>query len=77
MSWFGLGKPRSKFGKWLDKQGITQEQLSRESGVNKSTISRLCAGDAFKPSMKSASRIVNTLRKMGKKIDHDDFWSSY
>lgn len=75
MSWFGLGKPRSKFGKWLDNQKISQEDLSKESGVNKSTISRLCAGDAFQPSMKSASKIIKALRRKGKEIDYDDFWS--
>lgn len=75
MTWFGLGKPRSKFGKWLDKQGISQEELARESGVSKSTISRLCSGDAFAPSMKNASKIVKALRKRGKKVEYDDFWS--
>lgn len=75
MSWFGLGKPRSKFGKWLDKHEISQEELSRDSGVNKSTISRLCSGDAFQPSMKSAGKIIKTLRKKGKVVDYDDFWT--
>ncbi|TRY23697.1 helix-turn-helix transcriptional regulator [Brevibacillus sp. LEMMJ03] len=75
MSWFGLGKQRSKFGKWLDSQGITQEELSQKSGVNKSTISRLCSGDAFRPSMKNASKIMQALRRLGKNVDYDDFWS--
>lgn len=74
MSWFGLGKPRSRFGKWIDKQGISQEELARDSGVNKSTISRLCSGDAFQPSMKNAAKIIKALRNKGKKIEYDDFW---
>jgi len=72
---FGLGKPRSRFGKWLDRNGITQEELSRESGVNKSTISRICSGDAFKPSIRSAAKIIKALRNRGKDVTMDDFWS--
>lgn len=73
---FGLGKPRSKFGRFLDKNGISQQDLVRESGVNKGTISRLCQGDAFTPSVKNAGKIVKTLRELtGRNIDYDDFWS--
>jgi len=75
VSWFGLGKPRSKFGKWLDSNGIKQEDLAKESGVNKSTISRICSGDAFYPSMKSAAKIIKALRKRGKNVNADDFWA--
>ncbi|QPA33382.1 helix-turn-helix transcriptional regulator [Thermaerobacillus caldiproteolyticus] len=73
---FGLGKPRSKFGKFLDKHEITQQDLVRKSGVNRGTISRLCQGDAFKPSMKNAHKIIKALRQLtGKNVDYDDFWS--
>jgi len=73
---FGLGKPRSRFGKYLDKKGIKQQDLVRESKVNKGTISRICQGDAFKPSLENARKIIKALRKMtGEKVDYDDFWS--
>ena len=29
---FGLGKPRSRFGKFLDKNGISQQDVVRERG---------------------------------------------
>ncbi|OOR21506.1 helix-turn-helix transcriptional regulator [Bacillus cereus] len=75
MSWFGIGKPRSKFGKFLDKHNLTQQELSRESGVNRGTISRLCKGDAFHPSLKNGQKIIKTLRKLtNKNVDHHDFW---
>jgi putative transcriptional regulator len=73
---FGLGKPRSKFGKFLDKHDITQQDLSRKSEVSKATISRLCQGDAFTPSMKNGTKLIKALRNLTKKnIDFDDFWS--
>ncbi|MBJ8031368.1 MULTISPECIES: helix-turn-helix transcriptional regulator [Bacillus] len=75
MSWFGIGKPRSKFGRFLDKHNLTQQEVSRESGVNRGTISRLCKGDAFHPSLKNGQKIIRTLRKLtNKNVDHQDFW---
>jgi putative transcriptional regulator len=73
---FGLGKPRSKFGKFLDKHGVTQQDIVRESGVNRGSVSRICQGDAFKPSMKNGTKILKALKKLtGKEVDYDDFWS--
>lgn len=76
MDWFNLGKGRSKLAKFLDKNDITQQDLSKESGVSKSTISRVCQADNFAPTMKNAQRIVRALRKLsGRDVDYDDFWS--
>ncbi|MES1040620.1 helix-turn-helix domain-containing protein [Peribacillus simplex] len=73
---FGIGKPRSKFGRYLDKHKISQQELVDESKVNKATISRICQGDAFQPSMKNAGKLIKTLRKLtGEHVDYDDFWS--
>lgn len=73
---FGLGKPRSKIGKFLDRHDISQQELVDESKVNKATISRVCQGDAFEPSMKNGRKIIKALRKLtGEQVDHDDFWS--
>lgn len=71
---FGLGKPRSKFGKFLDRNSITQEEFAKESGVNKNTISRIAKSTDNRPSMKNASKIVRTLKKNGYNVDYDDFW---
>ncbi|QOY37996.1 helix-turn-helix domain-containing protein [Anaerobacillus isosaccharinicus] len=72
---FGLGKPRSKFGRFLDENEIKQQELVRESNVNRTTISKLCQGDAFTPSARNANKLIKTLRRLtGKDIDYDDFW---
>jgi putative transcriptional regulator len=72
---FGLGKKRSKFGRFLDKNAIIQQELSKESGVNRNSISRLTKSDDNKPSMKNASKIIKTLKKAGFNVGYDDFWS--
>jgi len=71
----GLGKPESKFGRFLRKNGLTQQDVVKKSGVNRTTISRLTQGDAFNPSMKNAIKIEKALRELtNKKIDISDFW---
>jgi len=71
---FGLGKKRSKFGKFLDKNGITQQELAKESGVNRNSISRVANDDDQELSFKNAKKVIKTLRKEGYSVDYDDFW---
>lgn len=76
MAWYGLGKKRSKFGKWLDRNGISQTEFSKMSKVSRPTITRLCSDDEHQPNMKTANKIIKSLRNLtGKSVDHDDFWS--
>ncbi|KKI91474.1 DNA-binding protein [Bacillus sp. SA1-12] len=72
---FGLGKKRSKFGKFLDRHSITQQDLSKHSGVNRNSISRLTQSDEYRPSMKNGQKIIKTLKKEGYNVDFEDFWS--
>lgn len=75
--WFALGKKRSKFGKFLDRHGITQQEVAKKSGVSRGTISRLCQPENEDgPTMKNARKIIKALRELtGKNVDYDDFWS--
>lgn len=74
-SFFGLGKSRSKFGRFLDKHSISQQEIADESGVSKSTISRLCQPEEFEPTMSNAKKIIKALKNFGYPVDYDDFWS--
>lgn len=72
---FGLGKPLSKFGKFLLRKGISQKDLREWSGVNQNTISRIARSDDNKPSLMNAQKIIKALKKKGHYVDYDDFWS--
>ncbi|MCR8860695.1 MULTISPECIES: helix-turn-helix domain-containing protein [Bacillus] len=75
MNWFDLGKPRSKFAKFLDHHHLTQKEVSEASGLSKATISRLCKGNAFHPSFKNGKIILAALKKLtNKNVDYSDFW---
>lgn len=77
MDWFSLGKRRSKFGKFLDQNDLTQEDVVKKSGVSRGTISRLCQTEHEDgPTMKNARKVIKALRDLtGKDVDYDDFWS--
>lgn len=76
MDWSFLGKKRSKLGRFLDKNDLTQQDIVKESGVSRGTISRLCQVESEDgPTMKNATKIVKALRKLtGKDVHYDDFW---
>jgi putative transcriptional regulator len=75
-NWFLLGKRRSKFGKFLDRNGITQQEVVEKSGVSRGTISRVCQDDLNVPKLNNAKRIVKAIKELtGKNVDYDDFWN--
>ena len=75
MSWFGIGKKRSKLGKWLDRHGVAQIEVEKETGLSRGTISRLCADDENKPTMKTAGKIIKFLKRLDKRVSYEDFWA--
>jgi len=74
MIMFGLNKPRSKVGKWIDRRGIKQDWLIKVSGVNKQTISRVCNEEEYIPSGSTMQKIIKALRNVDPSIRADQFW---
>ncbi|BCC09483.1 MULTISPECIES: helix-turn-helix domain-containing protein [Bacillus cereus group] len=71
---FGLGKPLSKFGKFLRKNEITQTELKEWSGVNQNTISRITRSNENRPSLGNGQKIIRALKRKGYSVDFEDFW---
>lgn len=61
---FGLGKKRTSFGRMLDKAGVSQEEMSKASGVNRMTISRMCKDDEYRPKIETEVKIKKGLKKL-------------
>lgn len=72
--WF-FGPPRSKFGKWLERKGLTQTELSAISGVADSTISGLVTGRTKKPSAKVGRKLTRACKQIDPYFDERDFWN--
>jgi transcriptional regulator with XRE-family HTH domain len=71
---FGLGKPRSKFGKWLDEREIIQNELASKSGLGRTTISNMANNKEYKPKFSTFAKLQRGLKKMGYDIEYHDFW---
>jgi predicted transcriptional regulator len=71
--WF-FDMPRTKFGKWLRRNKVSQQWLVKESGVSKNTINSLALDEKRKPTAKVARKIINALKKIDPNISAKDFW---
>jgi predicted transcriptional regulator len=71
---FGLGKRRSKFGKWIDRKGIKQEDIRKIAKIGNGTISDMCNKDDYSPRISTWVKVQRALRSMGHNVDRDDFF---
>lgn len=72
-SFFGLGKSRTKFGRWLDHEEITQIEIEELSGLSRRTVSRLCNDMEYTPKYSTVTKIKKALDKLGKNVPDDYF----
>jgi transcriptional regulator with XRE-family HTH domain len=73
--WLNLGKTnRSKFGRWLDRKGITQLELEKKSNLSRGTISRLCNDDSYRPKHSTIASVKKALKQLGHDVPPDDFF---
>lgn len=72
---FGLGKTRSKLGKWLDKRGVSQQWLSKTAGVSRTVVSDLCNGKKdYNPNTSTIKKLLSALRRIDPNVKADDFF---
>ncbi|RUT48582.1 transcriptional regulator [Paenibacillus anaericanus] len=72
----GLGKRRTKLGKYLDRQGISQEWIIKNTGISRDGISDLCDEEkGVKPRVGTKQKIISSLRKHGYDVRAGDFWT--
>nr|WP_188498217.1 helix-turn-helix transcriptional regulator [Pullulanibacillus pueri] len=71
---FGLNKKRSKLGKWIDRNGFTQEDLIEESKVSRNTISKACSDPDYVPTGTTMKKILKAVRKVDPSAKSTDFW---
>lgn len=71
---FGLGKSRTKFGKWIDRKGIDQIDVEDASKLSRRTVSRMCNDKDYSPKYTTFAKLKRGLKKLGYEKDYDDFW---
>jgi predicted transcriptional regulator len=71
---FGLGKPRSKFGKWMDRHDIAQKEVAERAKVSEMTLTRMCNDSDHSPRISTWVKIQRALKAMGYEVDRDKFF---
>ncbi|GGJ73224.1 DNA-binding XRE family transcriptional regulator [Anoxybacillus voinovskiensis] len=71
---FWLGKPRSKFGRWVDKVGLTQEEIARKAKVGRTTISNMCKDQNYNPRISTWVKVERALKSLGYYVKREDFF---
>lgn len=73
---FGIGKERTPYGDFLDKNQIKQERISEESGLHRETVSRACNDKDYSVRKSIKKLLTEAARKLsGKDVRQDDFWN--
>lgn len=73
---FGLGKPRSKYGEFLDRHKVKHEDVSRVTGLHRDTVSEACSLPKYKPRNSTINLLVMAAKQLtGKNVGKDDFWA--
>lgn len=75
MNFFGLGKQRSKFGRWIDRKGLTQQEIADKAKVGRTTLSNMCSDPEYSPRIETWIKIEKALKSLGFHVKRDDFFN--
>jgi hypothetical protein len=70
----GLGKKRTKLGKWIDNRGIKQEWLVTKTGIGRNTITWACGDSDYMPGGRTMQKILKALREIDPNVNASEFW---
>jgi transcriptional regulator with XRE-family HTH domain len=71
---WGIGKPRSKLGKWIDRNGLEQQDLVKAAKVSKNTVSRACNEIDYVPRQDVMKKLLKAIRQVNPSAKMSDFW---
>lgn len=71
---YGINKPRTKLGRFLDRNKITQEKVRSFAGLNRDVMAAVCNDKDHDPQEKTMVKIVGALRTLGYDVEISDFW---
>ncbi|KHD85323.1 helix-turn-helix domain-containing protein [Heyndrickxia ginsengihumi] len=68
------GKPRSRFGIWLDQKGISQEWVSKQTKISRNTISKIASNKEYSPNLNTIKKIMKAIKEVDPRVKSDDFF---
>lgn len=67
-------KKRSKFGKFVDRNGYTQKEIIEISKLGKNTVTRLCNDSEYRPRGDTFKKLLCLIKKIDSRAKIDDFF---
>jgi predicted transcriptional regulator len=74
MEMWGIGKPRSKLGKWMDQNGLEQQELAKIAKVSQNTVTKACREKEYVPRQDVIKKLLKAIRKVDPNAKMSDFW---
>ncbi|MFP7226033.1 helix-turn-helix transcriptional regulator [Priestia filamentosa] len=71
---WGIGKSKSKLGRWMDKKGLAQKDLAKEAKVSKNTVTKACTDKEYIPRQDVMKKLLEAIRKVDPNAKMSDFW---
>ncbi|MCM3570641.1 helix-turn-helix transcriptional regulator [Neobacillus mesonae] len=71
---WGIGKRRSKLGKWMDHNGLEQKDLAKNANISKNTVTKACSDSDYIPRQDVIKKILKAIRKIDPNAKMSDFW---
>jgi DNA-binding XRE family transcriptional regulator len=65
---------RSKLGRFLEKHGYNQSQLSKMADLNKNTVTRIYTDSSYMPSGNTISKVMKALKRLDPSLKAEDFF---
>ncbi|MGF9824016.1 transcriptional regulator [Brevibacillus agri] len=70
----GLGKYRTPFGKWLERNGLTSVEFAKECGVNRDTIGSMAGDRDYAPRRTTIEKVLKAARKRDERVKYEDLF---
>ncbi|MCA1062996.1 hypothetical protein QTG56_14895 [Rossellomorea sp. AcN35-11] len=69
-----MDRELTNLGKFLEKYEYTKREFSQESGVNESTIIKLCKDPSHFPIPKTIRKVMEVVRRIEPDVKASDFF---
>ncbi|GIP38292.1 hypothetical protein J31TS4_15720 [Paenibacillus sp. J31TS4] len=69
------GKPRTSYGRFLDRHQVQQEDVCKATGLSRNTVSDACSNLDYTPRRSTMTLLLQAAKKLtGKTMKREDFW---
>ncbi|MGG3186870.1 helix-turn-helix transcriptional regulator [Priestia megaterium] len=68
------GRKRSKLGRFLEKKGYKQSELSKIANLNRNTVAKIYNDSNYIPSGTTIKKVMKALRNLDPSLKAEDFF---